>query len=270
MVCPIYLNDSKNFSRRTAGTAKKAAPHTWPILRRPAEIGRLNRKPPQSIIVFFSSGCNCKPITSENVQRLFTPQERRPRRAERTAAQNAAVKSGLYLLPFYYKIKIKGFEKMNVLKEKRVADSETKQVQVIFDNHLNGQGRLFGGQLASWIDIVAGVVARRHSNCNVTTAEIDTLQFKQPVFSGNLIVLHGKITYVGNTSMEVRVDSYVEDLSGNRKLVNTAYLVLVALDENGKPITVPRLICETPDEEAEWAAGEKRRLLRQKRRSESF
>jgi acyl-CoA hydrolase len=62
----------------------------------------------------------------------------------------------------------------------------------------------------------------------------------------------------------------VEALDGNRKLVNTAYLVLVALDENGKPTPVPRLICETPAEKAEWEAGEKRRQLREKRRSEMF
>lgn len=153
---------------------------------------------------------------------------------------------------------------------KHVSDSETEQIQVIFDHHLNGQGRVFGGQLAAWIDIVAGVVARRHSGCNVTTAEIDSLQFKRPVYSSNTIVLHGKITYVGNTSMEVRVDSYVESLSGERELVNTAYLVLVALDEHEKPTPVPRLICETEEEKREWSAGEKRRQYRQMRRKEAF
>ena len=159
---------------------------------------------------------------------------------------------------------------MNELTEKHVADSETEQIQVIFDNHLNGQGRVFGGQLAAWIDIVAGLVARRHCNHNVTTAEIDSLQFKHPVYSNSAIVMHGKLTYVGTTSMEVRVDSFVEDLSGLRRLVNTAYLVEVALDENQKPIPVPKLICETFQEKAEWEAGEKRRQLRQKRRLEAY
>jgi acyl-CoA hydrolase len=171
---------------------------------------------------------------------------------------------------FYILFK-KGFGKnMSELTAKHVADSDTEQIQVIFDNHLNGQGRVFGGQLAAWIDIVAGIVARRHSNHNVTTAEIDNLQFKSPVYSNCAIVLHGKITYVGTTSMEVRVDSFVEDLSGERKLVNTAYLVEVALDENQKPIPVPRLICDTFQEKAEWEAGEKRRKLRQLRRKEAY
>jgi acyl-CoA hydrolase len=158
----------------------------------------------------------------------------------------------------------------NTLKPKRVSDSFTEQVQVIFDNHLNGQGRVFGGQLAAWIDIVAGIVARRHSNRNVTTAEIDSLQFKRPIYANSLIILRGKITYVGKTSMEVRVDSFVENLSGERELVNTAYLVEVALDENQKPVEVPGLICETFQEKAEWEAGEKRRQLRQLRRKEAY
>lgn len=159
---------------------------------------------------------------------------------------------------------------MSELPAKHVADSETEQIQVIFDNHLNGQGRVFGGQIAAWIDVVAGVVARRHCNNNVTTAEIDSLQFKSPVYARDIVVFHGKITYVGTTSMEVRVDSFVEDLSGIRKLVNTAYLVEVALDSNQNPTPVPKLIRESFQEEAEWEAGEKRRNLRQQRRREAY
>lgn len=153
---------------------------------------------------------------------------------------------------------------------KHVSDSETEQVQVVFASHLNAQNRLFGGQLVSWIDVVAGTVGLRHCHHNVTTAEIDHLTFRKPVYASDMVVLHGKLTYVGRTSMEVRVDSYVEDLSGMRSLVNTAYLVLVALDDNGKPIPVPGLICETFQEKAEWEAAEQRRKLRQERRSHPY
>ena len=90
----------------------------------------------------------------------------------------------------------------NKLSAKRVADSEVEQVQAIMPNHLNGSGRVFGGQLAAWIDIVGGIVARRHANRNVTTAAIDNLQFKEAVYENSIVVLHGKITYVGRTSME--------------------------------------------------------------------
>lgn len=159
---------------------------------------------------------------------------------------------------------------MSELGTKHVYESETEQIQPVFYAHLNSQNRLFGGQLMSWIDIVAGATARRHCNQNVTTAEIDRLQFRQPVFADSVVVLHGKLTYVGRTSMEVRVDSYTERMDGSRKLVNTAYLVLVALDSEGKPAPVPGLICDTEEEKREWEAGEKRRRFRQQRREEAF
>ena len=108
------------------------------------------------------------------------------------------------------------------LQPKRVSDSKTEQVQIIMPAQINGFKRLFGGQLVQWIDIVAGVVARRHSNRNVTTVSIDNLHFKEAAYVNNTMLLVGRITYVGNTSMEVRVDTFVESLSGEKRLVNRA------------------------------------------------
>jgi acyl-CoA hydrolase len=156
------------------------------------------------------------------------------------------------------------------MEPKHVSDSITEQVQILMPSHINGSDRLFGGQLVEWIDVVAAVVARRHSGCNVTTAAIDNLQFKAGAFINNTLVLIGRITYVGNSSMEVRVDTYVEDLVGIRKVVNRAYLVLVALDDDGNPTVVPKLILETEAERAEWDAGKKRHTLRHKRRKEGY
>jgi acyl-CoA hydrolase len=156
------------------------------------------------------------------------------------------------------------------MEAKHVSDSLTEQVQIIMPSHINGADRLFGGQLVEWIDVVASVVARRHSGCNVTTAAIDNLQFKQAAFINNTLVLVGRITYVGSTSMEIRVDTYVEDLSGMRKVVNRAYLVMVAINDDGLPAKVPKLILETEAERAEWEAAEKRHALRCKRRKEGF
>ena len=153
---------------------------------------------------------------------------------------------------------------------KHAAESCTEQVQILMPEHINGYKRLFGGRLMEWIDIVAGVVARRHSGCNVTTAAIDNLQFEGAAHVNNTIVLQGRVTYVGNTSMEVRVDSFVEHLDGSRTKVNRAYLVMVALDENEKPTTVPGLILETDEDRAEWEAGEIRDALRKCRRADKF
>lgn len=154
--------------------------------------------------------------------------------------------------------------------EKRVEESLTEQIQILMPQHINGVGRLFGGRLVEWIDIVAGVVARRHSECNVTTAAIDNLQFKEGAYLNDTLVIIGRMTYVGSTSMEVRIDTYVEELSGIRKPINRAYLVLVAIDENGKPTRVPRLLLETEAQKAEWQGAEKRNELRKLRRTEGF
>jgi len=153
---------------------------------------------------------------------------------------------------------------------KTVRDSRTEQIQILMPEHINGYHRLFGGRLVEWIDVVAAVTARRHSGCNVTTVAIDNLQFQAPAHVNETVVLIGQITYVGRTSMEVRVDTYVEALNGRQTKINRAYLVMVALDENERPIEVPRLICETEEECAEWEAGERRNALRRQRLKEQY
>ena len=114
--------------------------------------------------------------------------------------------------------------------QKRVSDSYTEQVQLLTQSALNGYNRLFGGQLMEWIDIVAAVVARRHSERNVTTAFIDSLEFKHPAYANETLLLQGKIVYAGRTSMEICVRTFVEELSGEKRLINSAYVVMVALD----------------------------------------
>ncbi len=153
---------------------------------------------------------------------------------------------------------------------KPVSASRTEQIQILMPQHINGYKRLFGGVLMEWIDIVAGVVARRHSNSEVTTASVDNLQFKSPAYVNSTITLIGTITFVGSSSMEVRVDTFTEALSGERRLVNRAYVVMVALDENERPKRVPRLILETEEEKTEFEAGKKRHELRKQRRRENF
>lgn len=121
-----------------------------------------------------------------------------------------------------------------------------------------------------WIDIVASVVARRHSGKNVTTAVVDTLTFKAPAHLNDTVILCGRITFVGRTSMEVCVETYVENLDSSRTLINTAYVIIIAIDENEKPTEVPRLRLETEEEKAEWALAEKRAEIRKQRRKEMF
>ena len=157
------------------------------------------------------------------------------------------------------------------MKKKYVEDSKTEQFRLLKYEDINGVNRLFGGKLMAWIDEVAGVTARRHCETEVTTACVDNLQFKEPAFLGDMVVIIGKITYIGKSSMEVRVDSYVEDARGYRRPINRAYVTMVALDENEHPKAVEfGLELKSNTEKMEWESGKKRAELRKQRRTEGF
>lgn len=145
--------------------------------------------------------------------------------------------------------------------ENRTADySKTEQVHLIQPSHLNGGNRLFGGALLNWIDEVAAIVAMRHAGVKtVTTAAIDHLEFKAGAYLNDLIVLIGYVIYTGKTSMEVRVDTYVESTDGMRRPINRANIILVALDENDKPTPVPQLILENDIQREEFLQAKLRR-----------
>ena len=155
---------------------------------------------------------------------------------------------------------------MNIT-EKTVDDSRVETVHLVRPTHLNGANRLFGGILMQWIDEVAGIVAKRHSMCNVTTASVDNLTFLKGAYNGDMVVIKGKMTWVGTSSMEVCVDTYVENRTGGRDRINNAHFMMVALDENDRPVTVPRLILRNEDEELAWSHGEERQRIRKMRKA---
>lgn len=155
--------------------------------------------------------------------------------------------------------------------EKSITESMTEQIHLLRYEDINGENRLFGGKLVSWIDEVAGTVAKRHTGMRVTTASIDNLQFKQPARLDDLIVIIGHITYVGNKSMEVRVDTYVEALDGIRRPINRAYLTVVALDEHSAPCRIPYGIkIETESQKGDLEGALRRIELRRTRQKEGF
>ena len=158
---------------------------------------------------------------------------------------------------------------MNI-EAKTVDDSRVETFHLVRPSHLNGADRLFGGILMQWIDEVAGIVAKRHSMCNVTTASVDNLTFMKGAYKGDMVVIKGKMTWVGTSSMEVCVDTYVESRQGNRERINNAHFMMVALDEHNKPVEVPRLTLQTEDEHLAWAHGEERRRIRNQRRKDKL
>ncbi len=143
----------------------------------------------------------------------------------------------------------------------------TSSVQIVLPQHCNGydRPRLFGGQIMAWIDIVGAVAARRYSQHPVTTVCVDHLSFIAPAYLNDTVVQEARVTWTGRTSMEVRVDSFVERLDGTRDRINRAYAVFVALDGEEKPAPVPPFTPETEEEKAEYAAALERRAIRLKR-----
>ncbi len=153
---------------------------------------------------------------------------------------------------------------------KYVSASETESSHLLFPQDMNSYGRLFGGRLLQWMDETAGLVAKRHSESVVVTAAIDNLQFLEGAVEQDTIYMHGYLTYVGHTSMEVRVDTYRERPDGVRFMINRAFFVMVAIDSDGKPQQVPGLIIEDTNEKLRWESAKKRQELRKLRQQEGF
>jgi len=135
--------------------------------------------------------------------------------------------------------------------------------ELILPNDTNVLGNLMGGRLMHWMDIAAAIAAQKHCNCPVVTASVDNVSFSNPIKLGNLLTIEAKLTRSFNTSMEVYLRVWGEDLSAQYKYMsNEAYLTFVALDPNGKPRKVPELIPETEEEQHMFDGALRRRQLR--------
>lgn len=129
--------------------------------------------------------------------------------------------------------------------------------------HANMRGDVHGGWIMKLVDEAGALAAMRHSQCRVVTVAIDQMYFHEPIRIGDLVILHSEVTYVGTTSMEVRVDVVAENpVSGEQTQTNSAYVVYVALDEQGNPKPVPELIAENDRERERMAAGAERQRYR--------
>ena len=148
----------------------------------------------------------------------------------------------------------------------------TTTVQIVMPQHCNGyeKPRLFGGQLMAWIDVIGAVAARRFAKANVTTVCIDHLTFLAPAYLNDTVVQEARVTWSGTTSMEVRVDSFVERLDGEKDLINRAYMVFVALDDDDRPIALPeKYTPETLEEQYEFSAALNRKEIRKQEKAEN-
>ena len=126
---------------------------------------------------------------------------------------------------------------------KRPEDSEIYMTELVLPNDTNTLGNLLGGRMLHWVDIAGALTASRHSQRVVTTVSISSVDFKHPVRMGEMVQLHAQLVKVGNTSMHVKVSVTAENLrTATKILTNEAFLTYVALDDNEKPTSVPKLV----------------------------
>ena len=121
----------------------------------------------------------------------------------------------------------------------------------------NVRGDLFGGELMALVDQAAAVAAIRHAGGPAVTASIERVDFRERIPVGALVTCAATVDYVGNSSMDITVEVYAERVSsGEKRHTHTAHVVFVALDDNGRPVRVPRLIPETAEERERYARAE--------------
>jgi len=151
------------------------------------------------------------------------------------------------------------------MEAKRVADTEVRMAQMMTPNDANVLGKVFGGSILALIDLTASATSSKFAGRICVTAAFDRVDFLEPVEIGELVELDGFVSYVGRTSVEVTITVHATRLvTGAKRHVNTARVTMVAV-EDGKPVEVPRLICETRDEKLRFLAGQLRRELRVER-----
>lgn len=148
---------------------------------------------------------------------------------------------------------------------KPVSASRVTLSQLMHLEHANLLGNVHGGWIMKLVDEAGALACMRHAQRKVVTVAIDSLVFRQPIRIGDLIILNAEVSYAGRTSMEAEVHVSAENpVTGERTYTNTAYLVYVALDDDGRPTTVPPLKAETEDEKRRMEKAQARQERRLK------
>lgn len=143
---------------------------------------------------------------------------------------------------------------------KTVSNSISSISNVMLPSQANPAGNVHGGEIMKLMDTAASVSAMRHCRKNVVTVRVDELIFHEPIYVGNLVTVNSRLSFTGKTSMEIKVEVWVEDMKSKNssRIAQTAYFTFVALDENHKPTEVPSLMPQTPLEIQLFKEGEER------------
>jgi acyl-CoA hydrolase len=152
---------------------------------------------------------------------------------------------------------------------KTSSSTRTEMSEIMQPTKANFLGKVFGGSLLALIDLCAYTTAARFSGEVCVTASFDRVDFHEPIEVGEVVRLIGHVSYVGRTSVEVTIEVFAENIFENSsRHTNTARVTMVAIDEGGRPIEVPRLIAETREDRVRFLEGRLRRELRLQRKSE--
>jgi acyl-CoA hydrolase len=150
-----------------------------------------------------------------------------------------------------------------------VAESQHETSEIMMPQHANNLGHVFGGVILSMMDRAAAVAAIRHARITCVTASIDRVDFREPVRLGDLVIMKSSVNFVGKTSMEIGVRVESEEITtGKRRHTNSCYLTFVAVDEHGRPVPIPGLRPETPDQVRRFEAAQQRRRRRLEERTD--
>lgn len=148
------------------------------------------------------------------------------------------------------------------LSPRSAAASLSVMTELVLPQHTNAYGTCFGGTILSWIDIAAGICARRHAGAQAVTVAFDDVHFITPIRLGDIVNITARICHAGRTSMEIRVEVWRERHDGDREHANTAYVVFVAVDAHGQPLPVPGLVLDNAADRARHEEAVERRQLR--------
>lgn len=153
--------------------------------------------------------------------------------------------------------------KRNSLPGKTVSHSRVSIAQLMQPEHANVLGNVHGGWIMKLVDEAGALACMRHAQRRVVTVAVDQMVFRQPIRVTDLVILTAEVSYVGHTSMEAEVHVVAENpITGECTHTNTAYLVYVALDEEGKPTEVPPLIPENDIQRQRMEEGKARQEYR--------
>ncbi|HZW76768.1 MAG TPA: acyl-CoA thioesterase [Flavobacteriaceae bacterium] len=130
---------------------------------------------------------------------------------------------------------------MSLTLDERIDQSETRIFKAVFPNTTNHYDTLFGGTAMQLMDEVAFITATRFSRQRMVTVSSDRIDFTKPIPAGTIVELIGRVTYIGRTSLKVRVDIFIEEMySPNREKAVKGEFTFVAIDENKRPVTIPK------------------------------